>query len=108
MEMNVSALSIKHFSKLLKKQMTESGLKQWNICCVPDVKEEEADSGYLHYLNYVVGLSHFHLSGEDLGMRVVFCWIWFSFSPTLSIHWSIVVLLSFALSSAASTFGLGL
>lgn len=42
MEMNVSALSIKHFSKLLQKTNDRKWLRATkHLLCVPDVKEEE-------------------------------------------------------------------
>lgn len=41
MEMNVSALSIKHFSKLLQKTNDRRWLRATkHLLCVPDVKEE--------------------------------------------------------------------
>lgn len=42
MEMNVSALSMKHFSELLQKTNDRKWLRATkHLLCVPDVKEEE-------------------------------------------------------------------
>lgn len=42
MEMNIGALNIKHFSKLLQKTNDRKWLRATkHLLCVPDVKEEE-------------------------------------------------------------------
>lgn len=53
MEMNRSALNIKHFSKLLQKTNDKTWLRTERMLCVPHVKGRMDLGDCLHCLNYV-------------------------------------------------------